>query len=184
MQLKHIIPIILFLISAPFTGHADISELEVDGASYFDDENTTPVIYGGVAGSTGSTPGAFDFCADGDTGGTETMCNNCGASRIPCNENRIFDTGHLTLTFRSSVAGTALVKRTSDDVTIPATNGPQPLAAGSIHTYTMEWDSVCTIASGSAFSTCELSEKELISENLTMGYLLMLLILMTAPLLP
>ena len=77
LRLSNLILLLGFLTTS--VAQATISDLNVVGASEFDDESTTPIIYGGLAGSTGVSTSDFSFCEDTSVENTTNGCNNCGA---------------------------------------------------------------------------------------------------------
>ena len=147
--------ILLLLFSLP--SFATISDLEVFGASVYDDESgNTPVVYAGVAGSSAS-------CSNASS--TDT-CNNCTTAKSVCNETRITDDQFITFTFKSTEEGTPQV--VYDGSVVPSTTTSGNTTVGNEASITILWQQMCNSLSDT-FSTCALGADGLITGTVSVG---------------
>jgi hypothetical protein len=156
------IKLVLFFLSTVFAlqANATITLTSVTNASNTGDlTESTPKIYGGVAGSLGSGHGT---CESPD--GTAT-CNSCwnnpagagtDARFEPCNTNRIYPNLQITFVFTSDKAAGKPILTTDDDtpVKIEPVDDPGTIAKGATATVTYLWKDICAGLDGGSGGAC------------------------------
>ena len=143
MKLHHASLLLIYLsLFLTFKAQATIELTSVGGAySTYDDSETSPVIYGGFAGTS---------CGAGP-------CSNCDSSASICNERRVSETDALQFTLKSSEAlGTLKILGTKNgtDSEIDNGDGGTISSANGIATVTVDWSEICNLNTTSANDSC------------------------------
>ncbi|MCB0365683.1 MAG: hypothetical protein H6624_18665 [Bdellovibrionaceae bacterium] len=124
---------------------AAIKVESVTGASNWEEEGGSVIVYGGFAGSDTS-------CVSNEDG----TCNNCTVSLVACNERRALVGSDLSITIKSDSAASIgpVIITTSDGNTQIGTDGDR-VGKDTVGTVKMSWSTLCSAAfSGKAGASC------------------------------
>ncbi len=130
------LPLVLLLIS--FSANADITDVDVDGASRVSGDDS-PKVYGGALGN----------CTDSEP------CNTCTGGLTACNESEIGDNVELTITFKSTSDGVPKLMDGTDEIASGTS-----VSAGNTATIEVDWVDICNHFDDDAGAACNAIDGE------------------------
>ncbi|MCB0384311.1 MAG: hypothetical protein KDD43_02885 [Bdellovibrionales bacterium] len=136
---------LLVVVLLTSTARAAIKVESVTGASNWEEEGGSVIIYGGFAGSDTS-------CVSNEDG----TCNNCTVSLVACNERRALVGSDLSINVKSDSAASVgpVIITTSDGNTQIGTDGDR-VGKDTVGTVKLSWSTLCSAAfSGKAGASC------------------------------